>query len=59
MSDKPLDDNVVPLQKKDDDQKPNPLSAWEEEARKRKEKEALERKKKNEAVKRGYGLKKP
>jgi hypothetical protein len=56
MSNETLDDNVVPLQKKDKDEAPSPLSSWEKDAKKRKEKEELERKKKNEAVKRQHRL---
>jgi hypothetical protein len=57
MNNETLDDNVVPLQKKDKDEAPSPLSSWEEDAKRRKEKEELERKKKNETVKRDYRLK--
>ena len=58
MSDKPLDDNVVPLQKKDEENKPKPPTAWEDEAKKRKEKQELDRKRNNAAVIRSYRLKK-
>ena len=58
MSDETLEGNVIPLQKKDKDEAPSLLSAWEEAAKKRKEKQELERKIKNETVKRIYRLKK-